>query len=96
MKVGHVPMIGYHRPGSPPVVLEVARNIGQYGQRGIPLRAVMLPRLGPMVWGAHPAGAMAVLEELEETARLACLQPGTEPLTEAQIDELRLAFGAVW
>ena len=96
MKVGHVPVISYHRPGDPAAALEVANTIRRYGERGTPIRAVMLPRLGPNVWAASPFEAMAVLEELEETARLACLQPGTAPLTDAQIDDLRQTFGAVW
>ena len=96
MKVGHVPVIGYHRPGNPSAALEVANTITAYGERGTPIRAVMLPRLGPNVWATSPFEAMAVLEELEETAKLACLQPGTAPLTDAQIDDLRQSFGAVW
>ena len=96
MKVGRVPVITYHRPGSPAAALEVASTITRYGERGIPIRAVMLPRLGPNVWAASPFEAMAVLEELEETARLACLQPGTPPLTDAQIEDLRQTLGAVW
>ena len=96
MKVGHVPIISYHHPGSAAAVLEVASIIAAYGERGTPIRAVMLPRLGPNVWAASPFEAMAVLEELEETAKLACLQPNTAPLTEAQIDDLRQTFGAVW
>jgi 3-dehydro-4-phosphotetronate decarboxylase len=96
MKVGHVPVISYHRPGSPAAAQEVADTITAYGKRGTPLRAVMLPRLGPNVWAANPSTAMAVLEELEETARLACLQPGTAPLTDAQIEDLRQTFGAIW
>lgn len=96
MKVGHVPVIGYHRPGDEAAALEVADTIIRYGQRSMPIRAVMLPRLGPNVWAASPLEAMAVLEELEETARLACLQPGITPLAEAQIADLRLHFGAVW
>ena len=96
MKVGHVPVIAYHRPGDPAAALEVANVIARYGERGTPIRAVMLPRLGPNVWAANPFDAMSVLEELEETARLACLQPGTAPLTDAQIDDLRQTFGAVW
>jgi len=96
MKVGHVPVIGYHRPGAAAAALEVANSIAQYGERGTPLRAVMLPRLGPNVWAASAFEAMAVLEELEETAKLACLQPGTTPLTDAQIEDLRQSFGAVW
>jgi 3-dehydro-4-phosphotetronate decarboxylase len=40
---------------------------------------------------------MAVLEELEETARLWLMtQPRPAPLDDARIDELRRAFGAVW
>ena len=96
MKVGHVPVISYHRPGSPAAALEVANTIKVHGERGTPIRAVMLPRLGPNVWAASPFEAMAVLEELEETARLACLQPGSVPLTDAQIDDLRQTFGAIW
>lgn len=96
MKVGHVPVISYHRPGDPAAAQAVAETIAQYGERGTPLRAVMLPRLGPNVWAATAFEAMAVLEELEETAKLACLQPGTAPLSDAQIEDLRKTFGAVW
>ena len=96
MKVGHVPVISYHRPGDPAAALEVANAITHYGERGTPLRAVMLPRLGPNVWAGNPLDAMAVLEELEETAKLACLQPDTAPLTDAQIEDLRQTFGADW
>ena len=96
MKVGHVPVINYHRPGDPAAALAVANAIAQYGERGTRIRAVMLPRLGPNVWAASPFDAMAVLEELEETAKLACVQPNTAPLTQAQIEDLRQTFGAVW
>jgi len=97
MKVGHVPVVSYTRPGAPAVGDDVANLITRYGTRGTPLRAVMLERLGPNVWHDTPAQSMAVLEELEETARLACLA-GAQPeaLTESQIDELRAAFGARW
>ena len=96
MKVGHVPIIQYHRPGAPAAAKEVAQRITEYGKRGIPIRAVMLPRLGPNVWSSSPASAMAVLEELEETARLFCMQPNTAPLCDAQIEELRQTFNAIW
>jgi hypothetical protein len=40
---------------------------------------------------------MAVLEELEETARLWCLcSPRPAALTSTQIDELRQHFNAPW
>jgi ribulose-5-phosphate 4-epimerase/fuculose-1-phosphate aldolase len=97
MKVGHVPLLRYQRPGAPEVAVEVARLIAGYGAAGRPIRAVMLERLGPNVWHDSPAAAMAVLEELEETARLMLLDQGRcEPLAEPQIDELRRTFGAHW
>ena len=97
MKVGRVPVIPYHRPGDPAVGALVAEAIGRHGHGGAPIRAVMLERLGPNVWHDSPAAAMATLEELEETARLACLCPALPPpLNDHQIQELRAAFGARW
>ncbi|HWP19734.1 MAG TPA: aldolase [Burkholderiaceae bacterium] len=97
MKVGHVPLIPYHRPGDPAVADAVVQAIDRAAQRGTPLRAVMLERLGPNVWGDSPAAAMATLEELEETARLWLMSKRRPaPLTDAQIDELRRHFGAPW
>jgi ribulose-5-phosphate 4-epimerase/fuculose-1-phosphate aldolase len=96
MKVGHVPLVPYHRPGSPNAAQAVAALIRQYAAQGAPIRAVMLSRLGPNVWHDTPAAAMATLEELEETARLTLLQPSTPPLSASDLDELRQAFGARW
>jgi len=107
MKVGHVPLVPYHRPGDPAAAAWVAQAIAAWAARGAPLRAVMLSRLGPSVWHNTPAAAMATLEELEETARLHLLTahrpasdavagPGLQALDPAQIDELRQTFGARW
>ena len=100
MKVGHVPLMPYHRPGDPAVAALVARTIADYGERGTPIRAVMLARLGPNVWHDSPMQAMATLEELEETARLVLAgqnsQPSPTALGDAQIEELRQTFGARW
>ena len=97
MKVGHVPLIDYHRPGDPKTAARVAEMITRYGQQGTPIRAVVLQRLGPTVWHDSPATAMATLEELEETARLWHIsQPKPLPLDEDQINELRSVFGARW
>jgi ribulose-5-phosphate 4-epimerase/fuculose-1-phosphate aldolase len=95
MKVGHVPLIPYHRPGDAAVGAMVAERISAQQAAGKPIRAVMLDRLGPNVWHGSPAEASAVLEELEETARL-WLMCKPEPLSELQIDELRSHFGAQW
>jgi len=93
MKVGHVPLIPYHRPGDPAAAALVAERIAARPA----LRAVMMERLGPNVWHASPAEASAVLEELEETAKLWLLcNPKPAPLTDAQIDALRQQFGAAW
>lgn len=97
MKVGHVPVIPYHRPGAPEVAQAVADIVARYGGASTPIRAVMLARLGPNVWHDTPAAAMAALEELEETARLTMASAGgIEPLDEDAIGELRRHFGARW
>ncbi|MDH5330992.1 MAG: class II aldolase/adducin family protein, partial [Aquincola sp.] len=97
MKVGHVPLVPYHRPGDPLVAEAVAERIDRAAARGVPIRAVMLDRLGPNVWHRSPAEAMAVLEELEETARLWLMaDPRPAPLDDTRIDELRRAFGVAW
>jgi ribulose-5-phosphate 4-epimerase/fuculose-1-phosphate aldolase len=102
MKVGHVPLMPYHRPGDPAVAALVVRTIADYGARGTPIRAVMLARLGPAVWHDSPMQAMATLEELEETARLSQLEPAghgqpvPSALTAMQIEALRQNFGARW
>ncbi len=97
MKVGRVPLIPYCRPGAPEAAQRVADTIARYGARGTPIRAVMMTRLGPNVWHDTPATAMAVLEELEETARLMSLTDATtSPLNDTQIAELRTHFGARW
>ena len=101
MKVGHVPLIEYHRPGDPLAAQAVADVIAKYQANGTPIRAVMLDRLGPNVWHDSPAAAMATLEELEETAKLwhliqCSLQGAASSLSASNITELRQTFGAFW
>ncbi|MDB5851010.1 MAG: class aldolase [Rhodoferax sp.] len=97
MKVGHVPLISYARPGDPLAAERVERAIKAYHRAGTPIRAVMLDRLGPNVWHGSPAEAMATLEELEETAQLWQLAGRrADPLGEAHIAQLRETFGAHW
>jgi ribulose-5-phosphate 4-epimerase/fuculose-1-phosphate aldolase len=94
MKVGPVPWLPYHRPGDP----RLAPRIGELlRMASTPPRAVMLDRLGPVAWGDSAAQAMAILEELEETARLWLLcNPRPQPLTTEQLQELQQTFGTPW
>lgn len=97
MKVGHVPLVHYHRPGAPEVATQVSKLIRDSVQQGKPIRGVMLDRLGPVVWHKSLAETSAVLEELEETAKLWLMSNRqVEPLSEDQIHELRSVFGALW
>lgn len=97
MKVGHVPVIDYFRPGSPEAADAVAASIARYNAAGTPIRAVMLTRLGPNVWHNTPANAMATLEELEETAKLAHTAEGKlYELDDRSLQELRVSFSAIW
>jgi ribulose-5-phosphate 4-epimerase/fuculose-1-phosphate aldolase len=97
MKVGHVPLVPYHRPGDPRVADLVTDRINSRAENGTPIRAVLLDRLGPVVWGPDAASALAVLEELEETARLwLTTDRRPEPLPDDAIAELRTVFGASW
>ena len=98
MKVGHVPLIPYFRPGDPMAADAVADAILHYAQLDTPIRAVMLSKLGPKVWHQDLSSAMAVLEELEETAKLLQMTgpQALENLSAAQIEELRQNFDAAW
>jgi ribulose-5-phosphate 4-epimerase/fuculose-1-phosphate aldolase len=90
MKVGHVPLIRYRRPGDPQVAAQIAALADS-------VRAVLLDRLGPVVWERSVAHASYALEELEETARLWLMtNPRPAPLDEASLEELRSVFGARW
>ena len=87
MKVGHVPLIPYRRPGAP----EVADLVGAHIPR---CRAVMLQSLGPVVWEASVSKAAFALEELEETAKLHLMtkHAGARRLSPAEIADLNAAF----
>jgi ribulose-5-phosphate 4-epimerase/fuculose-1-phosphate aldolase len=90
MKVGHIPLIRYRRPGDPQVAEQIAALADT-------VRGVLLERLGPVVWERSVAQASYALEELEETARLWLMtNPRPAPLEAAALDELRNVFGARW
>ena len=91
MKVGHVPLVPYHRPGDPAVAEIVSELITTAIAK--PLQAVMIERLGPNVWHQSLASAMATLEELEETAKLWLQSNRSVPaLSDEQINELIARF----
>ena len=97
MKVGHVPVMPYMRPGDAAALDPVKDAIAHYGAMSTPIRALMLSRLGPYVWNGSPTAAMATLEELEETAKLWQMKQGSiNPLTEEQLSQLRAVFAARW
>jgi len=90
MKVGHIPLIPYRRPGDPWVAEQVKQMAGK-------VRGVLLERLGPVVWESSVSKAAYALEELEETAKLWELAGGRiAPLDEAALQELRQAFNVRW
>lgn len=90
MKVGHIPLIPYRRPGDP----LVAERVTQLAAK---VRGVLLERLGPVVWESSVSRAAYALEELEETARLWHLAGGNvAPLDDAALQELREVFDARW
>ncbi|WP_395069109.1 aldolase [Paraburkholderia silvatlantica] len=90
MKVGHIPLIRYRRPGDP----QVAQQIASLADR---VRGVLLERLGPVVWERSVSQAAYVVEELEETARLWLMtNPRPAPLDDTALEELRKVFGARW
>lgn len=97
MKVGHVPLIPYDRPGVPAVAEAVGARIEAARAVGTALHAVMLDRLGPTVWHRTLPEASALLEELEETARLWLLcGRQVPPLSPAAIEQLRRESRALW
>jgi 3-dehydro-4-phosphotetronate decarboxylase len=89
MRVGPVALVPYGRPGDQalaPTITTIARAH----------RAVLLANHGPVVAGMDVPHAVAVAEELEETARLFFLLEGRphRPLTDEQVAELRRVFGS--
>jgi ribulose-5-phosphate 4-epimerase/fuculose-1-phosphate aldolase len=97
MKVGHVPLIPYHKPGDATVAKLVSETIVKYADLGKPIRSVMLSKLGPNVWHSSLGAAMATLEELEETAKLWILSNQAAPsLTQNEIQDLKTVFHCSW
>jgi 3-dehydro-4-phosphotetronate decarboxylase len=84
MRVGHLPLVPYYRPGD----LALAEAVRGFAGRH---HAVLLANHGPVVAGSNLAAAGDAIEELEETAKLYLLLRGakTRFLTPEQIKELQ-------
>jgi 3-dehydro-4-phosphotetronate decarboxylase len=92
MKVGHVPLIQYDLPGAQ----AVADQVFELARANQNLRAVMLERLGPVVWEQSLEKACYALEELEETAKLIMLCPEAPILSPESIAGLNQKFNSQW
>jgi ribulose-5-phosphate 4-epimerase/fuculose-1-phosphate aldolase len=87
MKIGHLPLIPYYRPGDPALGEAI---------RGLAAKhcAVLLANHGPVVSGTTIETAVYAIEELEETAKLFLLLRNTpvRPLNAKEIEELEATF----
>lgn len=91
MRLGKVTLLPYFRPGDP-AMGEAVRGLA--GKRS----AVLLANHGPVVAAKDLEAAVYAVEELEETARLALLTRGANPvmLTPEQIRDLVTTFKVEW
>ncbi len=91
MRLGKVALLPYFRPGDPAMGTAIR---GLAGKRS----AVVLAHHGPVVAARDLEAAVYAMEELEETARLALLTRGLNPvlLSAAQIAGLVQAFDVEW
>ena len=87
MKVGRLPMVPYVRPGDRRLADEVRAKARD-------AHAMLLANHGPVVAGKSLEDAIAIAEELEETAKLHILTAGrpVRPLTAEQLAELDCHF----
>ena len=91
MKLGKVQLLPFLMPGDP-TIGDAIRGLA--GKRS----AVMLASHGPVVAGKDIEAACNAIEELEDTARLALLTRGMEPiqLTPSQIQSVVKRFDVEW
>lgn len=89
MRVGRVALVPYGRPGD-------ASLADTISARAVHHHSILLANHGPVVAGDDLGSAVAIAEELEETARLTFLLASHEHrvLDGAQVEELRRVFGA--
>ena len=71
MRVGRVPLVPYHRPGSPELALAVAEHTGSAS-------ALLLANHGSIVGGVDLESAADVAEQLEQTAQVMVMLQGCQ------------------
>ncbi len=91
MRVGHMPLVPYIRPGAEEIGHAIRAFEGRYS-------SVLLAHHGPVVAGKSLADAASAADELEETAKLHMLLLNQAPrsLTEAEIGDLVRTFKLDW
>ena len=96
MRVGHLPVLPYFRPGSDEIGAAIHALDGRY-------RSVLLANHGPVNAGASLQDAISSAEELEETARIFLMfghdianKPRLRLLTAAEIGDLVQSFKLDW
>jgi ribulose-5-phosphate 4-epimerase/fuculose-1-phosphate aldolase len=91
MKLGKVQLLPFLMPGDP-TIGDAIRGLA--GKRS----AVMLASHGPVVAGKDIEAACNAIEELEDTARLALLTRGMEPIqmTPNQVQSVVKRFDVEW
>ncbi len=91
MRVGHMPLVPYIRPGSEKIGDAIRAFDGKYS-------SILLGHHGPVVAGKSLEEAASAADELEETAKLHMLLLPHKPrsLTADEIGELVHAFKLEW
>lgn len=75
MRLGRVPMLPYFPPADPAMGTAVENAVQTAGRRGGAV-GILLANHGPVVAAPTLSSAVSVIEELEETAKLALLTKG--------------------
>lgn len=75
MRLGRVPMLPYFAPADPAMGLAVEKAVVSAGRPGGSV-GILLANHGPVVAAPSLSSAVSVIEELEETAKLAMLTHG--------------------
>lgn len=91
MRVGHLPVLPYFRPGSDEIGQAIRTLDGKF-------RAVLLANHGPVNSGSSLQDAVGSAEELEETAKIYSLVGGEKLrlLSAAEIADLVTTFKLEW